>query len=123
MRVRDFKRAITRDLEKFWSRTGMSKDCAACIKGPRGGCCHGCKYLGPTGCTYKPIGCAFWMCSELEDKYPKHLKFLETLIPKLTIVRRWGSHHASALGLRRDYKHPLINVRPEILVQIRTYMK
>jgi hypothetical protein len=52
-------------------QTGVRDHCISCIQGPRGGCCQGCSYLSPTGCTNKPLACALWLCREAEALFPK----------------------------------------------------
>lgn len=33
-------------------------------------CCDGCKYLTPTGCGVKALGCRVWLCYEAQEKHP-----------------------------------------------------
>jgi hypothetical protein len=32
-----------------------------------GGCCHGCKHLGPEGCTVESLACRLWVCFKLDN--------------------------------------------------------
>lgn len=69
--------ASVRLAEKLIANAGIPAICTRCFAGElsenvadNGGCCSGCKLLGPHGCTEKPLSCALWLCSYLKERFP-----------------------------------------------------
>ena len=69
--------------------------------GKRSGCCTGCPFLGPQGCTIKSLACKLWLCSEASGERPiindRKLHILTHQLQRLKyIAARNHIHYARA---------------------------
>lgn len=62
--------------------------------GKRSGCCTGCPFAGPTGCTVQSLGCKFWLCGEAEWYASSHLLARLRLLRR--IARKYNVDYARA---------------------------
>lgn len=69
-------------ISELFYYAGSRTLCGACFQhklryGTSNGCCGGCLNLSTEGCVQKPIGCALWTCTMIEDLLPPRiLRFL-----------------------------------------------
>lgn len=70
-------------IEVILKESGLNSYCTACVHSPEGGCCQGCQYLAPTGCTVKPLACALWLCGRAQRAFP------ETHEQLVSIAHQW----------------------------------
>lgn len=49
-------------------------------------CCHGCKHLGPNGCTVKSLGCKLWTCDHLTEARPDLIQLLDPVRDQASLL-------------------------------------
>lgn len=81
-------------------------DCNSCAdsrarKSTNAFCCHGCKHLGPQGCTVKALACRVWLCYHTQATHPQTyiaLKDVKRRAEDAGIYMAWRGSKQECLG-------------------------
>jgi len=126
--------ALVDALSNFYYACGSQKLCGACFAGKleayyddgkkridpqwrRKGCCGYCPNLSSTGCVQKPVGCASYNCSMLNQLLPARLKGYR-IARVASRAFHWG-HPGAGCYSRELAKVSEHNYTPEALRQMR----
>lgn len=93
--------------------TKKGKSCAGDCKTSKGLCCHGCKYLGPQGCTVQSLACKVWLCSSMSLKHEELIKKLEDIwhrAIKAEIPMRFRGSKEDNLNYLKSNSHEQITI-------------